>query len=130
MWHCCCVSLYFVKGVSRSPQPSSQGRLETLHKKHFGWWGQFSVAPAGAAPMSQPSSLPVLGESRRRVRRSVGQRVQQLHDAAGAYGRRPGGAAPHGVMGCRVSSLSGMGPAVCVCMGHSVGSPLWLTLQS
>ena len=115
MWHCCCLSLHFVKGFLESCAVLQLGQLETLQSTFAGGAGG-SLGPQGVSSMSQPSSLLCWERAGTVCRVGVRQRAQQLHEAlaccrsvwtCGCGGRGPRG-------GYWVSSWVGWGPCLCV----------------
>ena len=97
------MSLHFVKQFLESSAVLQLGQLETLQSTFAGGAGG-SLGPQGVSSMSQPSSLLCWERAGAVCGVSVGQRAQQLHDAAGAYGFAAVVGGAHGVVGCRVSS--------------------------
>lgn len=128
MWHCCCVSLHFVKGFLGSSAALQLGRLETLQSTLAGGAGG-SLRPR-RGQLHVPAQLPpVLGESRRRVRSKCwaeGTAVARCCWSVwicGCGGRRPRGDGLSGFL------PSGMGP-LSVCAWVTQWGALRLTLQS
>lgn len=121
MWHCCCVSLHFVQGFLGSSAALQLGRLETLQSTLAGGAGG-SLGPQGGSSMSQPSSLLCWEKAGAACRVGVGRGHSSCTMLLERMHVQLWWEAPTGWWAAGFPP-EWDGAAVCVCMGHSVGSP-------